>query len=323
MYFPKFPEPEDTIGICAPSAGVGGEKLSSFEKSLLSFAERGYIIRETESVRNEGIRSSEAERRGEEFNALAADETISAVISATGGDFNIEMLPYIDWKSIDKHPKWYAGYSDPTNYLYTITTKLDIATIYGFNAGSFDSRSLDKAQTNALSIFSGNIVRQDSFEKHFTPGDFEATEPSCEVYWDLFNSDSLDVKGRMIGGCLDVIARLIGTEYDGTPDFTKRYKDLIWFFDVYECKAEDLYRIMLQFKYAGYFKNAKAVIFGRIMFPDSTGDKYTELIKKALDIPFIWNADIGHVHPSMTIINGSFARVRCANGKGSIEMSLE
>ena len=34
---------------------------------------------------------------------------------------------------IRNHPKWLQGYSDPTGLLFTITTNLDIATIYADN----------------------------------------------------------------------------------------------------------------------------------------------------------------------------------------------
>ena len=64
---------------------------------------------------------------------------------------------------------------------------------------------------------------------------------------------------------------------------------------------------------------------------------YTENTKKAINIaykahmgqedklgiPYIFNSDIGHVFPKMTIINGSTATVKCSNGKGSIEMELK
>lgn len=40
------------------------------------------------------------------------------------------------------------------------------------------------------------------------------------------------------------------------------------------------------------------------------------------DLPKIFNADIGHIPPKMTIINGSMAHVTCKNGKGAIKQKL-
>ena len=45
-------------------------------------------------------------------------------------------------------------------------------------------------------------------------------------------------------------------------------------------------------------------------------------LKKVLDVPVIFNADIGHVAPKMTIINGSIATISSSNGKGTITQEL-
>ena len=51
MLYPNFLRKNQTIGITAPSAGVG-YKLLSYEKSLKTLQKEGYNIVETESVRN-------------------------------------------------------------------------------------------------------------------------------------------------------------------------------------------------------------------------------------------------------------------------------
>ena len=43
MIYPKFLNSGDTIGICAPSAGVG-KKINEFEKSLNTLKKEGYKI---------------------------------------------------------------------------------------------------------------------------------------------------------------------------------------------------------------------------------------------------------------------------------------
>ena len=72
------------------------------------------------------------------------------------------MLPYIDLDSINN--KWVMGASDATNLLYFITTAADISTIYGSNAGSFDSKKLFKSQEITLDFLKGNIVSQNSYD---------------------------------------------------------------------------------------------------------------------------------------------------------------
>lgn len=63
MIYPEFIHPGSTIGIAAPSAGVG-DKIPDFEQSLSVLEEEGYRIRETPSVRTADERSADAETRG-------------------------------------------------------------------------------------------------------------------------------------------------------------------------------------------------------------------------------------------------------------------
>ncbi len=328
MIYPNFPQNGDTIGICAPSAGVG-HKLESFDLSLSAIRERGYNVIETPSVRNEGERSAEASIRADEFHSLLRNDSVKTVIAATGGDYNYEILPYLDKDLIQSNPKWVCGYSDPTNILYYMTTVLDIATIYGVNAGSFDWRPLHEYQTNALEILGGNIVDQHSYDLWDSHRSWEEVILDTPVSWDVYfpgtsqpNTGELDVSGRIIGGCTDIIAKLIGTPYDGTSDFIERYSEdgFIWYFDTFDMSADILYLTMLQLKYAGYFNNARAIIIGRVMFPgEATDQDYIDRLKLAFnDIPFIWGADIGHTKPAMTMINGALGHLSCKDGKSLI-----
>lgn len=331
MLYPEFPKKNETIGICAPSAGVG-HKIESFELSLEALREHGYEIRETASVRVDGARSASAELRATEFHSLLNDSGVKAIIAATGGDYNMEMLPYINEELIKANPKWMCGYSDPTNILYYMTTKLDIATIYGFNAGTFDWRPLHSSQTNALAILAGNLVDQPSFPLWDSTKDWDSVKLDTPVSWDLYlpgedepSRNPWDCSGRLIGGCTDIISKLIGTPYDGTVDFINRYSSdgFIWYFDTFDMSPEVLHLTMLQMKYAGYFKNAKTIIFGRVMFPGEAADSdYINLLKISLgDIPFIWGADIGHTKPAMTIINGAIGNLHCESGAALLKMS--
>lgn len=50
MQYPKFLKVNSTIGITAPSQGVGDD-IPSYEKSIHTLTNYGYRIKETESVR--------------------------------------------------------------------------------------------------------------------------------------------------------------------------------------------------------------------------------------------------------------------------------
>lgn len=328
MRYPKFPKAGDTIGICAPSAGVG-HKLDSFDQSLDTLRNQGYHIQETPSVRTDSSRSASGAVRGKELTSLFHDKSISAILSASGGDFAPEMLPYVDWEQIRENPKWLAGASDPTNLLYPITTNLDIATLYGFNAGTFDWQPLHPFQENMLQILKGNLIPQQSFDFYDASKDFSKENVlDTPVYWDSrIQGEPREVafSGRIIGGCIDCIAKLIGTPYDGTSKFLERYQSdgILWYFDPFDMTAETLYLTLLQMKYCGYFQGATGILFGRVMFNGgSANDEYIELISRCFDIPIVWNCDIGHVKPCMTLLNGALGHVHVKDGRGTIRMKL-
>lgn len=327
MLYPKFLHKKSTIGITAPSLGVGNN-IESFEKSLKTLKKKGYQIKETKSVRNKGIASSTAKNRAEELMELILDDDTDMIMCASGGDFLIEILPYINWQYIKDNPKWIMGYSDPTYLLYITTTKLDIATIYGCNAGSFDQGQLHKSLQNNLKILTGDIVEQHSFDYYQKDwlketDDYNLTE---KVFWESLNGE-VNIKGRIIGGCLDCLKDIIGTSYDYTKDFIERYKDdgIIWYFDICEPSAEEMYRILFHMKEAGWFKYIKGIIVGRVAVPKCFYKEFTyqDALKRAFPkLPIVFNADIGHIPPKMTIINGCIAHITCKNGKGAIKQVL-
>lgn len=328
MKYPKFLQHNDTIGITAPSSGVG-MNIDDYIQSVHNIEKSGFKIVETKSVRNNNEISTTAVERIKELNEMIENDKVKLIMAAAGGDFLYEIMPYIDYELISKNPKWIMGASDPTNLLYTVTTTLDIATIYGHNAGGFDAKELFDSQKVALEFIKGNIVPQNSYLKYESNRNSRVNNNynlDAEVKWELLNKE-FDITGRIIGGCIDCLRYLPGTKYDKTKDFIERYKDdgIIWYFDVFSQTAEDFYLTLLQFKEIGWFNNIKGVIVGRVKYPNAyTSMTYQQALKIVFeDIPIVFNADIGHVPPKMTIINGSLARVYAKDGKGTIEQFLK
>ncbi|MBR2991230.1 MAG: LD-carboxypeptidase [Solobacterium sp.] len=324
MQYPPFLKPNDTIGVSAPSAGVG-RKLESFDHSL-TVLKRLWRIKETGSVRVNAVRSADAGTRAEEFCSLFPDPEVSAVMCAAGGDFLYEILPYIDWNTITAHPKWIMGASDPTSLLFTATVKYDIATLYGHNAGSFDMIPFHRSLEDCLQILQGNLITQISndlisSDPPFSDGPLHFDQPSR---WN--GPEELHVSGRCIGGCIDVLKDLIGTPYAAVDTFLDRYPDerTIWYFDDFALSAETFYLTLLQMKYAGWFRNTAAVIIGRVILPSSnTGMTYAEAADLALqDIPHYTEADIGHTPGAMTMINGAVMNLDVFQGKAHISFEL-
>lgn len=337
MIYPEFIKKGDTIGITAPSAGSCNEiDINRIELATKNFNKIGYSIKETPDCKTENTgRSASAVKRAQELEALYKDENVKMIMGLTGGDFLVEMLNYIDEKTISKNIKWIQGYSDMTGLLFPITTKLDIATLYANNFRTFSRKKWHESLNNNIEILNGNILTQNSFEmyeKNYTEminGD-EEYNLDTKVNWvNVKGKNEIKLHGRMIGGCLDVILTLIATPFDNIKNFIEKYKEdgIIWFFDCCDLTSDDLIRAMWQFKEAGYFKYTKGIIFGRNATEKSSYNvSFLEAIQTSFkdeNFPIIADADIGHKSPQMTIINGAITDIYSANGKGNISFELK
>lgn len=336
MIYPEFIKEKDIIGVTAPSNGITSkEKIYRLDSAVKNLEGRGFRIKETSNVRKStNGKSSDSNIQAMQLLDLFKDKDVTSIICASGGDFLLEILPYIDFNMIKDNPKWLQGYSDPTSLLYIITTTLDIATIYGNNFCAFGMNPWHKSLDDNLEILKGNLIEQISFDKYeSTYQDYiRGDEPYLlteKVYWkNLNNEDEINITGRIIGGCIDCLNDLFGTRFDNTINFIDKYKDdgIIWYFDNCELSNDQLIRTLWKFKDSGYFNYTKGIIFGRCAKDTSYYDISLEDALKYslndLNIPIIIDTDIGHVAPRITIINGSIATITSTKGKGNISFKL-
>ena len=337
MFYQKFLEKGNTIGVPAVSDGDSKETgIVRFKNAINFFENNGYKVVASKNLYNSEMgRSSDALTRANEFNEMIANKNIDYIMCAAGGDFLLEILPYIDFQKIKENPKFIQGFSDPTGIMYPITTKCDIATIYAPNFKSFGMECLEEDLKNCLEIIKGNIKEQNSFklcEEEFGERvtGLEGYNLTKEVEWKLLKGNVANFSGRIIGGCFDNICEIAGTKYDGGAEFVERYKEdgTIWYFDNFAMSNEAVIRNLWRFNELGYFKYTKGIIFGRFCFESSDlGYTIEKLLKDSviskLNIPIVYEADISHKSPSFTVINGAFAEVEVKEFKGKINLKLK
>ena len=341
MIYPEKLNKDKIIGITAPSDIAN---LNTIDYSKKNIENMGYTIIETNNVRkNEGLVSSSGKIRAEEFVSLLENDEIGHIISARGGEFLMEMLPYLDeYESVIRKatPKWIQGYSDTSLLLYYLTTKYNIATIHAENLGGY-SVNKSNIDTNIKDVVSllekcdkGYEFVQNSFEKYQLER-YENEEDEKikgynlteEVeYKSLEKKENITFSGRMLGGCVDVITMLLGTKYDKTLEYINSCDEgIIWYIDNCELTPQELYRRFWKMKELGWFNNVNGFLIGRTAANDCEYFTFKEAIERALDklnVPIIYDVDIGHVPPQFIIINGSYATFEYNNGKGKLIQKL-
>ena len=337
MIYPKFLKDNDTIGVPAPSAGADKKpRKNRYKKAIEFFENNGYKLEISKNIYSDYMtRSADKVTRGKEINDMFKDKDIDFILCAAGGEFLVECLPYVDFDLIKNNPKFVAGFSDPTGILFPITTKYDIATIYGQNFSSFGREKLSKSVYDFLDLMKGNRFDFKSYslyeleEKEKVTG-LEPLNLTKKVKWKTLDDKDVNIEGRIIGGCFDLISELIGTKYDGMKEFNEKYKNdgIIWFFDNCELSMEETIRVLWRMNEFGYFKYCKGIILGRFGVESSNlgynlKDCLNDSILKELNIPVIYDADISHKAQCLPILVGSIAKVSCIKNKGTISFEMK
>ncbi|MDF2541444.1 MAG: hypothetical protein K0S47_1162 [Herbinix sp.] len=337
MIYPLPLEKGYRIGVTAPSDGIAKEvDFARFDSAVKHFYELGYPVTETAHVRrSEKGRSCDGNTRAKELLELVQDDQVRVIIAASGGDYLVEMLSHLDLEVLKDNPKWMQGFSDITGLSFTVTTNLDIATIYANNFGSFGMKNWHNSLVQNIRILEGQDIVQESFD-FFQDGfieritGLEEFAADKEVQWKILHpsegkeKDEMMLSGRAIGGCLDVLLNLVGTRFDTTKKFVEKYQSdgILWYLESFALGSESLVRGLWQLKEAGWFQNAVGFIFGRPCFYHTDTDTtYEEAIISAigeLGLPIILEADIGHKPPQLTMMNGAIATVYSKDGKGNI-----
>jgi len=339
MRYGKFLAAKNTIGLVAPSFGINIDPyITRFLDAKDKFITKGYHIKESASVHNlSHARSNTEIIRADEFMKMWLDDDVDFIFSVAGGEFMCEILPFIDFEKIqNSDPKYFMGYSDNTCLTFLLTTICDIATIYGYNIVGFGMKNWDVSILESYEIITGQRLSQKSYPKYqiidksFEDGNILGPFNKTELvdYQTLDNKD-VNVTGRLIGGCLDILILFCGTKFDHVDKFIKKYQNdgIIWYLEACDMNPLMLTRALWQLNQAGWFNGCKAIIFGRPMHDKEVlfDVTFTEAIQSTLgylDIPIVMGMDFGHLPPSFTIINGSIATIKVKDHQGTISYEL-
>lgn len=331
--YPKSVTQNDTIGVTAISSAANLDKIDMAEENLKRL---GYKIKETKNVRTMyKLVSSSGEQRAKEFMELWKDNEVVHIISARGGEFSMEMIPYLhEYKEVlnTLPPKWMQGYSDTSLINFYLTTNCNIATVHAQNLGDYAMKNYHSSLVDTLNMTKLNENEeyiQNSFDKYAKREETGDIYDEYNLVYDneykrLDNKENIVVSGRLIGGCIDVIKTILGTPYDNVNNFCNQFDEgIIWYIENCEMSVTDLYRALWQMREAGWFNNVNAFLIGRTYSKEEVGDyTYLDAINDSLgkfNVPIIYDIDVGHVPPQMTYINGAYAEFEYIGGKGILK----
>ena len=342
MKYPKNLRKNDIIGFIAPSFGCAIEPYeTAFRNSLIKWTNLGYRYKlGPNCFENKGIGiSNDPKKCGEEVNEAFLDTEISCIISCGGGELMCEILDDIDFQLIiSQEPKWFMGYSDNTNLTFLLTTICDMASIYGPCAAAFGMEPWHESIVDAYQLLQGNkmifegyeLWEKESLKNENNPlSPYNVTEKrDLKLYLGKKYATKVEMKGRLLGGCLDCLSNLIGTKYDQVEKFIDNYQEdgIVWFLEACELNVFSIRRALWQMEQANWFKNVSGFLIGRPLMGEAIMN--LDHIHAVIDIlgkynvPIILDMDLGHVAPMIPIVNGSIGVIQAEGDKMSLAMEF-
>ncbi len=138
----------------------------------------------------------------------------------------------------------------------------------------------------------------------------------------------IELEGRLLGGCMDILQMYPGTRYDKVEEFAEKYKEdgIIWFLEACDLNIMSIRRCLWQLREAGWFKYLKGFLIGRplCMGEEAFGiDQYRAVtdVLGEYGLPIIMDTDIGHYSPMMPIVSGSTAKVSLKGNQLEIQFT--
>ncbi|MFB9312162.1 S66 family peptidase [Nocardioides plantarum] len=335
--YPAPLRPGDTVGVTAPSSGVGDALRPRLDHNVRWLRERGYEVWVGECLGDDRVVSAPKEQRAAELMAMLRDPTVRAVVPPWGGELAIDLLDQLDWDELATlEPTWLVGYSDLCSLLLPFTTLLGWATVHGTNLMDTAYRTPEGLRHwTELVSGPGPFVQVSPGRHRVGSWDDYRADPAVEELtldgtgsWEVVGGGGLDVTGRLVGGCVEIVSLLAATPYGDVPGFGRTHADegLVVFLEVAEADPATVARSLHSLRLAGWFEEANAVLVGRTPAPDADRLSQREAVLDALgslDVPLVLGADIGHTQPWMSLVTGAAARVVVEGDRAEVTQTLD
>jgi muramoyltetrapeptide carboxypeptidase len=334
LRFPAPLRPGDRIGVTSPSSGVEGAEAVRIDFAIAWLRHRGYEVVVGQCMDGSAHVSAPREQRAAELTAMLTDPAIRAVVPPWGGVTAIDLVDLLDYDAIAAaDPTWVVGYSDSTTWMLPLTLRTGLATLHGDNLADTPYAAPDGlTHWLDLAASSGPVTQRDS---GLVAGWWRFEEDPSATRWKQVGTGSwslhgpggsLDVTGRLIGGCIETVGVLAGTPYGDVAGFGREHGPLVVYLEASDDEAFTICRHVHGMRLAGWFDDAAAVLVGRTPAPDSEGgftqaDAVLDALA-GLRIPIVLDVEIGHVPPHLPLVNGALARVVVDGDRHEITQEL-
>lgn len=321
---PHHLKPADLVAVVSPSWGGPATVPNRFEMGLRELRERfGFEVVEMRHTRADAEwiwRNPRA--RADDINAAFADPEIKGVFSAIGGEDSVRILPYVDASIIAENPKVFMGFSDTTT-LHTFALLAGVQTFYGpsvmagiaENGGTltFTESWIHRVLMSNSPV--GRLAPSEEWTEEMLRWEDEskanqrrAMQPNRGWRWVQGEGK---VEGHLVGGCLDVLEMLKGTQWWPGPEV---WEGGVFYWETSEDapSPQQVGYWLRNYGMLGVFDRIVGMLVGRPMrYTDEQREELPKVIRRIVaeefgrpDLPIVMDLDFGHTDPQMVLPNG-------------------
>ncbi len=323
---PDFKNKPLKIGVFSSSSPISATVPVRYQRGKAYLESKGFEVADGSLWgKQDHYRSGTIRQRAEEFNQLLYREDIQILMAAIGGLNTNSILPYIDYDYLKAHPKVIIGYSDTTALLLAVYAKTGLPTFYGpALASSFGEFPplVDQTFANFQDIVLTSTVPYDYPTPQFWTDEFidwaSQDRPKSVSQNDWLCIHGGACTGRLIGGNLNTIGGIFGTDY--MPQILPG--DILLMEDSL-LDAGTIERSFSLMKLAGVFDKIGGILLGKHeKFNDlGTGRQPYEILLEVLgapSFPILADFDCCHTHPMLTMPIG--CQIRLDAGKKQVTL---
>lgn len=338
--YPRPLVPGDRIGVTAPSSGVSPALRPRLDHAVKVLQDKGFEVVIGECLGTPTHVSAPKRARADELMAMWVDPDIAAVVPPWGGETGIDLLPLLDFDLLAAcEPGWYVGWSDISTTTLPLTLRTGWATVNGWNLmdtpyaaapGHLHWLDVAGAPTGATITQRASSHRRESgWDDYVEDPAVDRMTLTTPTRWSGLRpgDQAVEFSGRLIGGCVEVVAHLAGTAYGDVPTFVRESGSdgVIVHLEVSEDGPFEVARALHGMRLAGWFDDLCGVLIGRSAAPGlprwSQRDAVTDVLGD-LPCPVVLDVDFGHTQPFMTLVNGALATVTIDGPRQEVTQTL-
>lgn len=289
----------DLVGLFNPS-GFADDAL--IQRATVNLEKLGFrVLHGTHLRASRGNTAGTIGQRLTDFHHLIRHREVRALWAARGGSGTAQLLPYVDYGLVARHPKIVIGYSDLTSLLLALYAKTGLITFHGPVASSgFTPFTVSHLEATLIEGRATHLM---------STADEHAKRALDEPNFVQRTLHTGHAEGVLLGGNLSVLTSLVGTPY------LPKVKNALLFLEEISEAPYRIDRMLTQLQQSGLLGQALGVLLGVFVKCEPAAGEESLVLSQALNdhfaarpIPSAYGASFGHIASQWVLPIGVRAR---------------